>query len=168
MGSLQRLFVNWVRPAWEGLGNALGMPNERKRHRLKGLQELEDRCLLSVAPVGPEFRVNSHTAGPQQTFPQAAKAVAINPATGDFVAVWSSQGQTGAGGDWNVYAQRYNAAGVAQGGEFLVDTAVNGTNQQNASVAMSANGSFVITWSGNQAGHWNVYAQRYNAAGVAQ
>src|SRR5690242_6944057 len=115
MGWLQRLFANWMKPAWKGLANALAMPNERTRHRLKGLQELEDRCLLSVSPLSPEFRVNTHTAGAQQTFPQAAKAVAMNRATGDFVAVWSSQGQTGAGSDWNVYAQRYNAAGAAQG-----------------------------------------------------
>ena len=91
----------------------------------------------------------------------------MNPTTGASVVVWSSQGQN-AGGGWDVYMQRYNAAGVAQGGETLVDTPVNGVNQQYATVAMNAGGNFVVTWSSDQAGHWNVYAQRYSAGGVAQ
>jgi hypothetical protein len=131
------------------------------------LRELEDRSLLSVSPVGIEFRVNTHTQGVQQTTPQAPQAVAMNPTTGDYVAVWSSQGQI-SGGDWDVYFQRYNAAGVAQGPETLVNTHINGANQLYASVAMNGSGNFVVTWSGNQAGHWNIYAQRFNSSGVAQ
>jgi hypothetical protein len=136
------------------------------RRRLAPLQELEDRCLLSATPVGAEFRVNTHTLGAQQTFPQTPQAVAKNVGTGDYVIVWSSQGQNG-GGSWDVYMQRYNAAGVAQGGETLVNTHVNGVNQQYASVAMNASGNFVVTWSSDQGGYWNVLAQRYNASGVA-
>ena len=40
-------------------------------------------------------------------------------AAGNFVVTWSSKDQDG--DNWGVYAQRYNAAGVAQGGEFLVN-----------------------------------------------
>ena len=91
------------------------------------LLQLEERSLPSVAPVAAEFRVNTYTQGPQQTFAQTPQAVAMNPTTGDFVVVWSSQGQN-IGGGWDVYFQRYNAAGVAQGAETLVDTPVNGAN----------------------------------------
>src|SRR5207244_4305226 len=93
--------------------------------------------------------------------------VAMNPNTGDFVATWSSRDQSGNGS--NVYAQRYNAVGAPQGGPFQVSTPVFGANQQDASVAMGPSGDFVITWSGNQLlGTWNVYEQRYNAAGTLQ
>ena len=91
----------------------------------------------------------------------------MNPTNGNYVVVWSSQGQN-AGGGYDVYFQRYNAAGVAQGPATLVDTPVNGVNQQYANVAMNSSGNFVVTWSSQQWGHWNIYAQQYNASGVAQ
>jgi hypothetical protein len=78
-------------------------------------------------------------------------------ADGDFVVTWSSHGQDGS--YFGVYAQRYNAAGVKQGGEFRVNTTTAG-NQLFSQVAMDANGDFVVTIG-------SVY-QRYNAAGVAQ
>jgi hypothetical protein len=127
---------------------------------------LEDRTLPSATPLGTPFRVNTYTPGAQQTFPQTPQAVAVNPTTGDFVAVWSSQGQN-SGGGWDVYFQRYTAAGTAVGPATLVNAHVQGANQQYAAVAMNANGSFVVTWSGNQLGHFNVYAQQYNANGQA-
>src|SRR5262245_56825311 len=71
------------------------------------VQLLEPRQLLSAAPVGPEFQVNTFT-----TNNQLAAAVATD-ADGDFVVTWTSN-QDGSGN--GIYAQRYNAAGVAQGG----------------------------------------------------
>jgi len=118
-----------------------------------------------VAFNGPEFRVNTYTNGPQQTFFQTPEAVAMNTATGDYVVTWSSQNQV-SGSGWNVYVQRYNAAGTPQGAETLIDTPAQGNDQEYSSVAMAQNGSFVITWSGNQGGHWNVYAQLFNATGT--
>ena len=61
-----------------------------------------------------------------------------------------------------IYAQRYNAAGAAQGGEFKVNTYT--TNfQAGPSIAMERDGDFVITWSSlNQDGsNSGIYAQRY-------
>ncbi len=162
------LFSRWLGKAWGSVKKSLAMQIDRNSEvRLRPIQQLEERCLLSATPIGPEIRVNTHTQGAQQTFQQTPGAVAVNPATGDYVATWSSQGQN-AGGGWDVYFQRDNSAGVAQGGETLVDVPANGVNQQYANLAMAPNGSFVVTWSGNQGGHWNVYAQRFNASGVAQ
>ena len=74
----------------------------------------------------------------------------------------------GGGGAWDVLAQRYNAAGVAQGGVFQVNTATAG-DQMYSTVAMDGSGNFVATWSGMiTGGDWNIHGQRYNAAGVAQ
>ena len=117
------------------------------------------------AAVGSEFRINTHTTG-DQTEPYIAM-----DADGDFVVAWSSSLQDG--NDLGVYAQRYNAAGVAQGGEFRVNTRTTG-KQQTRAVAMDTDGDFVIAWnsygqdSPTQTAASGVYAQRYNAAGVAQ
>src|ERR1700736_590157 len=119
-----RGFFSRLGRAWDSVKSAFAMPPEERLRppgrRLRAVQQLEDRCLLSASPIGPEFRVNTYTHGPQQTFPQTPQAVAMNPATGNYVVTWSSQGQNGS--NWNVYAQRYSAAGVRQGSEFLVST----------------------------------------------
>jgi hypothetical protein len=110
---------------------------------------------------GGQFLVNTTTIG-DQMYPGVAM-----DGNGDFVVTWQSQGQDGSG--WGVYAQRYNAAGVAQGGEFRVNTTTAG-DQEYSRIGMNPNGDFVITWSsqGQDGSGWGVYAQRYNAAGVAQ
>src|SRR5687767_15723665 len=79
------------------------------------LQPLEPRTLLSIAPAWPEVRANTTVPGEQQTL-TAHKSVASN-AAGDFVAIWESD-QFGANG--LVFGQRFNAAGVKQGGEFVI------------------------------------------------
>ncbi|MBI3898161.1 MAG: DUF4347 domain-containing protein [Gammaproteobacteria bacterium] len=106
---------------------------------------------------GGEFRVNTTTVGDQST-----PSIAID-ASGNFVIAWTN---LDLGLRYNVYAQRYNAAGVAQGGEFRVNTTING--QSVPVVAMDSVGNFVVVWQSNDGSGWGVYAQRYNAAGVAQ
>jgi Ca2+-binding RTX toxin-like protein len=110
---------------------------------------------------GGEFQVNSFTTNNQRY-----STVAMD-ADGDFVVIWSSTGQDGS--DYGVYAQRYNAAGVAQGGEFQVNSFTT-NSQRNSTVAMDADGDFVVTWAsyGQDGSRYGVYAQRYNAAGIAQ
>ena len=110
---------------------------------------------------GDEFRVNTYTANIQR-FPEVAM-----DADGDFVVTWESDGQAG---NFDVYARRYNAAGVAQGAEVRVNTYSTG-NQVKPVVAMDAGGDFVVTWnssSGQDGSNYGIYGQRYNAAGVAQ
>ena len=73
------------------------------------------------------------------------------------------------GYDEGVYAQRYNAAGFAQGSEFRVNTYTDYA-QRYSSVAMDADGDFVVAWSSlfQDDSGYGIYAQRYNASGVAQ
>lgn len=110
---------------------------------------------------GGQFQVNTYTAG-NTTFP----TIGMDQA-GDFVIAWSSDGEDGSG--YGIYAQRYNAAGVAQGGEFHVSTTTAG-DQIYPTVGMDAGGDFVVGWEsdGQDGSGYGVYAQRYNAAGVAQ
>lgn len=122
---------------------------------------LDQRCLLSVSPVGAEFQVNTYTTG-EQFVPKIA-----SDAAGDSVVVWSGYDEDGSGR--GVFAQRYNAAGVVQGSEFQVNT-YTALQQAAPVVAMDASGNFVVAWqSTNQDGDdYGVYAQRYNAAGAVQ
>jgi len=110
---------------------------------------------------GSEFLVNTDTASDQR-----GPDIAMD-ADGDFVIVWQSFGQDGSSN--GIYAQRYDAAGMAQGSEFLVNTTTTSA-QQAPAVAMDSDGDFVITWesSGQDGSSYGIYAQRYNASGVAQ
>jgi len=120
----------------------------------------------SGGALGTEFRVNTYTTG-AQSFP----SVGVD-ADGDFVVAWRSAAPDGSGD--GVYAQRYNASGMAQGAEFRVNTYTT-QRQGSHSVGVDADGDFVVTWSSglaNEAGQdgssIGVYAQRYSAAGMAQ
>ena len=87
--------------------------------------------------TGNEFQVNNHIAGAQSN-----PSIAID-AGGDFVIAWNSDGQdSNASG---IYAQRYNANGSTADGEFQVNTTTT-LAQQAPSIAMDADGDFVITW----------------------
>ena len=119
------------------------------------------RFNASGAPQGGEFRVNTNTSREQE-----APVVAMDD-SGNFVVAWQSKDQDG--DNWGIYAQRFNASGAPQGGEFRVNTATS-KEQQAPSVAMDAGGNFVVAWqSKDQDGdNWGIYAQRFNASGAPQ
>src|SRR5207248_2842003 len=110
-------------------------------------------------PLGGEFQINTSTDSDQ-----LSPTVAMN-GSGAFVVSWASNNQDGGG--WGVYAQRYDAAGNAVGGEFRVNTTTAG-DQLDSSATMDANGNFLIAWSSNiQDGQgWGVYAKQYTASGA--
>ncbi|WP_031237651.1 beta strand repeat-containing protein, partial [Asticcacaulis sp. AC460] len=74
-------------------------------------------------------------------------------------------GQEGSGQGYGIYAQRYNSAGVAQGGEVHVNTATAG-NQRFPTTAALENGGYVIAWQDSTS--TEIQFQRYNSSGVAQ
>ena len=76
---------------------------------------------------GIEIHVNTYT--PKE---QLGPSIAMN-GSGSFVIAWSSKDQDG--DNWGVFAKRYNASGVVQGGEFRVNT-TTAKEQTNASVAI--------------------------------
>jgi Dockerin type I domain len=113
------------------------------------------------ATQGTEFRVNTYTSGRQ-----IAARVAMDQ-TGNFVVAWESDTQDG--GTAGVYAKRYNAAGVAQGGEFRVNTYTTGT-QGVPALAMDQTGDFVVAWysDAQDGSSYGIYAQRFNSSGSPQ
>jgi hypothetical protein len=109
-------------------------------------------------PRGGEFRVNTFTAGAQE-YP----SVAMDD-DGDFVVAWQSEGQDGS--QEGIYARRYDASGAAVGSEFGVNT-TTAWSQELPSVAMDADGDFVVAWvSAMQDGTLDVYVRRYEVSGA--
>ena len=82
---------------------------------------------------------------------------------------WRGEAATRIGSSSGIYAQRYNASGVAQGSEFRVNSTTAG-EQQHPAVAMDVNGNFMVVWASqgqDAAGTWGIYKQEYNADGTA-
>jgi hypothetical protein len=110
--------------------------------------------------LGPtEFLVNAYT-----TTSQSDPSVAID-ASGNFVVVWRSYGQDGSEG--GIFAQRYDATGAPQGGEFRVNTYTTGS-QSFPEVALSADGRFVVAWESVGADGYGagIAARLYDSSGM--
>ena len=108
-------------------------------------------------PIGLEFRIN-HFADYQQH-----PSVAMD-ADGNFIIVWQSAEQGGDG--YDIYGQRYDRDGKTVGVQFRANTYTT-DSQKNASVAMDADGDFVIAWEslGQDGDGVEIYAQRYDHSG---
>jgi hypothetical protein len=106
---------------------------------------------------GAEFQVNTYTTG-AQGYP----AVAIDPA-GNFVVAWASS-QTTPNTD-DIFARRYDSAGLPLGDEFRVNTVTSGL-QTSPAVAMNAAGAFVVAWTGDDGNLMGVFARRFDASGI--
>jgi hypothetical protein len=88
--------------------------------------------------VGGEFQVNTTTFS-VQSYP----AVAWRPG-GGFVVVWSSFSQDYLN-SWAVIGRRFNAAGQAEGAEFVVNGYTT-SEQLLPSVTPAGNGELVVAW----------------------
>jgi parallel beta-helix repeat protein len=118
------------------------------------------RYNASGTPSGSEFQINSYTTSSQNT-PSVATLT-----DGSFIVTWNSYGQDGSG--YGIVARRYDATGVALGGEFLVNNSTTAT-QKNPSVTALSDGGFAITWRSQSqfSGDYGVFSRRYDAAGNA-
>ena len=119
-----------------------------------GLGAFGQRLSVSGPPLGPEFRVNTHT-----TQDQSRPAVALDT-FGNFVVVWQSAGQDGSGN--GVFGQRYAAAGTPLGLEFRVNTYFT-SDQMDPAVTAHDLGPFVVVWTsaGQDGSNYGVFGQRY-------
>lgn len=106
------------------------------------------RFNTSGAKVGNEFLINT-TVGSRQDFSSVSMVANGNAGEtltgeGGFVVTWASRFQD-TSGSWGIYGQRFNAAGVKQGPEFLVNTVTVG-DQEFPAVAVDGDGDAVIVW----------------------
>jgi hypothetical protein len=111
------------------------------------------------AAVGVEFRVNTTVTGYQY-----ARDVAMHP-DGSFVVVWDAQNGDGSG--TAVMGRRYDAAGVARGGEFRVNTFVAG-DQYRGRIALAPGGAFTVVWGsvGQDGSGYGIFGQRFDPTGA--
>lgn len=89
--------------------------------------------------LGLEFQVNTYTTGDQ-----------LHPAVGrcgedDFIVAWASREQDGSAA--GIFAQRFDASGLRLGGEFQVNSLVEGS-QFDPAIATDGSGRFVVLWEG--------------------
>lgn len=107
-------------------------------------------------PIGSQFPVNVYTQDAQNH-----PAIAALSDDG-FVITWASRSQV-PGQGFDIFGQRFNAAGGRVGTEFLVNTKTN-RDQTSPRVAPLNNGGFVIAWSTYNPR--SVAAQIYNSTGA--
>jgi hypothetical protein len=100
-------------------------------------------------PLGPEFIVNSQTAGYQMQ-----SAVGVDD-LGGFVAVWNGPG--------GVEARRFAPSGAPLGPSFVVAAPTLGPVSPD--VAVAPGGGFVVAWENADGSYGGVFARRYAADG---
>ncbi|SVC60854.1 uncharacterized protein METZ01_LOCUS313708, partial [marine metagenome] len=120
----------------------------------------------SGATLGEEFQVNTFTEGGQY-FPAVTGL-----ANGGFFVTWQdTSGSSGSrgGNSTDVFGQLYNASGVAQGSEILVNSYTYNV-QEYPDVTSLSDGGFVVTWHSRYqdtgGADYGVYGQRYDADGT--
>jgi len=106
--------------------------------------------------LGAEFQVNAYLTGTQNFGDVAADA------NGNFVVAWAGYNPADHDGQ-AVNGQRYSASGAPVGAAFLVNTYTTGI-QGAPSVAMGADGGFVIAYLGQRGADFEIFAQRFDAA----
>jgi hypothetical protein len=106
-------------------------------------------------PAGGEFQVNTWTTG-RQSHSEAA----IAP-DGSFVVVWEGRPDPFTA---HVFAQRYDARGAPQGGEFRLCGPTG--YHIFPHMAMDGKGNFVVVWGGSYPAPLGVFGRRFDAAGA--
>jgi hypothetical protein len=119
----------------------------------------------SADKQGPEFLVNTEALSSQ-----VDPSVAGLPG-GGFVVTWTTNDITQDGSSFAIKGQVFDASGVKQGAEFLVNTEAF-SSQNEPSVAALPGGGFVVTWTTNDSTQDGNFAaikgQVFDASGVKQ
>ncbi len=116
---------------------------------------------VTGAAIGAETRVNTTTLDDQRSSDVTALT------GGGFVVTWHSTGQDGSGA--GVYSRQYSAAGVALGGETLVNVFTTG-DQHFAAAAALPNGAFLVAWQseGQDGASSGIYSRIFTSSGGGQ
>lgn len=112
----------------------------------------------NLVPKGPQFLVNSTSAGMQRDVDVAMDG------NGDWIAVWHDESATDGAG-FGVFGRLFDVNGVAKGPQFQLSTTSLG-DQRDPSVCMDYVGNFVCTWEDNSSGDFDVKIRRFDRHGV--
>lgn len=107
--------------------------------------------------LGQQFQVNSYTSGTQR------RPAVDHRDDGSFLIVWEGNGGAPTS---TIQGQRYDDAGLPVDGEQVISAAT--THGEWPSVAVNANGEYVVAWAGGYAGTFNegVSGQIMSPSGV--
>ncbi|MBI4617120.1 MAG: DUF4347 domain-containing protein [Planctomycetes bacterium] len=115
--------------------------------------------LLALTAQGSEFQINSTIP-----FDQSIADVAIHRSTGNFVVTWRSF--EGAVTNFDIRARLFDASANPLGPDFLVNVTTTLNIQNTPSVAMDADGNFVVAFESDEGGlAFDIRARLYDAAG---
>ncbi|MDP9140385.1 MAG: hypothetical protein M3O62_06270, partial [Pseudomonadota bacterium] len=109
---------------------------------------------------GAEFRLQTDAAHVVDA--QKRPSIAMDK-EGNFIVAWTTS--SSGNDDHDISAQRFAADGAARGPAFAVNTNTAG-DQLSPSVAMGADGNFVVAWTSEAQDGAGVFAQRYYAGGA--
>jgi len=109
--------------------------------------------------IGDNFRVNDVYDDYYHYYPD----VAVDN-EGRFVIAWCDERD----GEDAVYFQRYSAEGTPIGVNTKVESLPSGVFQRSPSVAVDANGGFVISWMDYQPSLTRILAQRFSSQGIPE
>jgi hypothetical protein len=123
------------------------------------------RLNYSGTKLGSEFQVNTTSGGGGGTYYMHSR-VSFAP-SGTFVVTWHVYGTH------NIYGQRYTAAGVKAGSEFVVNLDATYSHLY-PDVGCDRDGNFVIVWQSYHqpddpidSNNIGIVARQYNASGIA-
>jgi len=114
---------------------------------------------ILTCPCLGEFAVNTRTSDDQTD-----AAVAMD-AEGNFVVVWSSYYESDNRSN-DIFGRRFDVNGSPLCGEFQINTIQPG-NQKEPSVAMDAEGNFVVAWQGHELYNEDIFARWFDSNGQA-
>ena len=135
-------------------------PTRSSLRKQLSVEPLEDRRMLSVAPMGNEVLVNDYLHGPQRLVAEAT-AVAATP-QGGFAVVYQGRGLTDTAG---VFLRQFSAIGVPADESVLVNTTIDG-KQVAPSVASTSEGELIVVWDGRGRGdRQGIFLQRFGSEG---
>lgn len=133
------LFPKWFRPNRRNSSVTPGRRSWPKGFPLR-LETLEDRTLLSLSPLGNEFRVNASITG-SQNLEAGAQSLAAD-ADGNFLVAFQGQGPTTSAG---IFVQRLSVDGMSLGQPVQANSTATAV-ATHASVAADAQGRSVVVW----------------------
>jgi hypothetical protein len=107
--------------------------------------------------IGINTKVNDDIGNSYQESP----AISMDE-SGNFVIVWEDKRN----GNSDIYYQKYNGDGVAEGINIKANDDTETIEQLHPTIEMDGSGNFVITWTDNRNGNWDIYYQRFNISGV--
>jgi hypothetical protein len=112
-----------------------------------------------MSPFGSEYAT---VAAGTATLFNASPAAAAS-AAGDTMVAWQQYDTTGNNG-WDVYVQRYDSQGTAQGSAVLANNLIRNGCQRSPAIAADPAGNFVVAWEDDGA---NIRARLFPATGAA-